>query len=209
MPYFKNNKINILFIHIPKTGGSSVEKYFSVKFNLPLNKNSLMSTEYIKEYADKQEINSSLQHLYYTTIIQYKDFFKLDTNNIKILAIVRNPYHKILSDLFYLKKITIESTKEEVYSSIQVYLRNNYDNHATPQYKFITDEHGKLIENLILLHTESLNEDMKKIGYTDFNIKMNMNPNAVDYDNYLNADSINLINETYSYDFTLLNYIKK
>lgn len=209
MPYFKNNKINLLFIHIPKTGGSSIEKYFSVKFNLPLNKNSLMSTEDIKEYADKKDINSSLQHLYYTTIIKYKDFFKLDTNDIKILAIVRNPYHKILSDLFYLKKITIESTKEEVYLSLQVYLINNYDNHATPQYKFITDENGKLIENLILLHTESLNEDMKKIGYKDFNIKMNMNPNAVDYDNYLNYDSINLINEIYSYDFKLLNYIKK
>ena len=50
---------------------------------------------------------------------------------------------------------------------------------------------------------------MKKLGYTDFNIKMNMNPNTVEYDNYLNSDSINLINETYSYDFKLLNYIKK
>ena len=29
MPYFKNNDVNVLFIHIPKTGGSSMELYFS------------------------------------------------------------------------------------------------------------------------------------------------------------------------------------
>lgn len=209
MPYFKNNKINLLFIHIPKTGGSSVEKYFSVKFNIPLNKKSLMSTEDIREYSDKPEINSSLQHLYFNTIIKYKDFFKLDINNMKILAVIRNPYHKVLSDLFYLKKITIDSSQEEVYSNILIYLKENYDNHTTPQYKFITDENGNLIENLILLHTENLNEEMKKLGYKDFNIKMNMNPNLVDYDSYLNNNSINLINEVYEKDFELLKYIKK
>lgn len=37
MPYFNNNDINILFIHIPKTGGTSLENYFSSKFNIPLN----------------------------------------------------------------------------------------------------------------------------------------------------------------------------
>ena len=209
MPYFKNNKINLLFIHIPKTGGSSLEKYFSVKFNIPLNKKSLMSTEDIREYYDKPEINSSLQHLTYNTINKYKDFFKIDESNIKILAIVRNPYHKVLSDLFYLKKINSNSTKEKVYSSIQVYLNENYDNHTTPQYKFITNENEELIENLLLIHTETLNEDMNKLGYKDFNIKMNMNPNTVDYDKYLNEDSIILINEVYKKDFEILNYNKK
>jgi hypothetical protein len=91
MPYFKNNKINLLFIHIPKTGGSSLEKYFSVKFNIPLNKKSLMSTEDIRDYIDKPEINSSLQHMTYETIIKYNHFFKINFDNIEILTIVRNP----------------------------------------------------------------------------------------------------------------------
>jgi len=96
-----------------------------------------------------------------------------------------------------------------VYSSIQVYVRNNYDNHATPQYKFITVENGKLIENLILLHTESLNEDMKKLGYTDFNIKSNSNKYKIsNYKSYLNSDSIKLINHCYHLDFEYFNYKK-
>ena len=40
MPYYNDDSINLnlLFLHIPKTGGSSVEQYFSNKFNIPLNK---------------------------------------------------------------------------------------------------------------------------------------------------------------------------
>ena len=37
MPYYSNDIINLLFIHIPKTGGSSVEQYFSTKYNIQLN----------------------------------------------------------------------------------------------------------------------------------------------------------------------------
>jgi hypothetical protein len=209
MPYFKNNKINLLFIHIPKTGGSSLEKYFNVKFNIPLNKKSLMSTEDIREFYDKPEINSSLQHLTYNTIIKYKDFFKIDETNLKILAVVRNPYDKVMSDLFYLKKVNISSTKEEVYKNLQVYLKENYDNHITPQYKFITNDDENLIDDIMILHTETLNDDMLKLGYKDFNIKMNMNPNVVNYQDYLNEDSIKLINEIYKKDFEILNYNKK
>lgn len=44
MPYFhntvKNEKVNLLLIHIPKTGGTSSEQYFSKKYNVPLNKPS-------------------------------------------------------------------------------------------------------------------------------------------------------------------------
>ena len=38
---------------------------------------------------------------------------------------------------------------------------------------------------------------------------MNMNPNNVNYDKYLNDDSIKLINENYKKDFEILNYNKK
>lgn len=39
MPYFKNNDVNILLIHIPKTDGTSLERYFKTKFNISLDNN--------------------------------------------------------------------------------------------------------------------------------------------------------------------------
>ena len=44
MPYFHNKDVNLLFIHIPKTGGSSLETYFSKKFNMHLNDSTLFNT---------------------------------------------------------------------------------------------------------------------------------------------------------------------
>jgi len=44
MPYFNNNDVNILFIHIPKTGGTSVEFYLSEKYKIKLDKSSYYTT---------------------------------------------------------------------------------------------------------------------------------------------------------------------
>lgn len=48
MPYFKNDNVNVLFIHIPKTGGTSIENYFSSKFNIKLDKSLYLLTNQLK-----------------------------------------------------------------------------------------------------------------------------------------------------------------
>ena len=70
MPYFKNNEVNILLIHIPKTGGTSLELYFSYKYNIPLNNNSLFN--FLDNTVKKDNnivIKSSLQHVTYQTML--------------------------------------------------------------------------------------------------------------------------------------------
>ena len=210
MPYFKNDNINLLFIHIPKTGGTSLELYFSHKYNITLDNKSLfwfLPAEI--KIMNNIKINSSLQHISYNTIMEYKDFFTIDTNNLIIISIIRNPYDRIISDLFFLKKINIDSSKEEVTNTIKIYLTENIDNHVCPQYLFITDDNKQLIPNIKILHTERLNIDMHNLGYEDFNIKKNCNPHKICYENYLNNDSIKIINEFYDDDFKLFNYDKK
>jgi hypothetical protein len=209
MPYFKNKNVNILFIHIPKTGGSSLENYFSKKFNILLNDKSLyMFLDSNIKTKNNIHIHSSLQHMTLQTIIKYKFFFNINFNKIGIITIVRNPYQRIISDLFFFSKITVNSSTEEVFDIIKTYLVSNLDNHNIPQYMFITDNNKKLFPNIYILHTETLTTDMHKLGYNDFNVHSNTNAVQVNYLNYLNNDSIKLINDFYDYDFVLFNYTK-
>ena len=210
MPYFKNNDVNILFIHIPKTGGSSVEIYFSKKYNIQLNSKSLCT--FIAGETKLNEniiINSSLQHLTYNQIVKYNNVFNIDFNNIKIISIVRNPYKRIISDLFFLNKIKVNTSKEETFNIINEYLLSDkYDNHNIPQHNFVTDDNKQVIKNIHILKNENLINDMKNLGYIDFDIHHNKNLNNVNYYNYLNNKSIEIINEYYHLDFILFNYEK-
>jgi hypothetical protein len=212
MPYFHKDDINLLFIHIPKTGGASLERYFSKKYDIPINLN-MMWGFLPKEEKEQNDIriSSSLQHLTYKSLMKYSEFFKIKSENLKIMSIVRNPYNRIISDLFWCHVITKTSSKEEVYSAISKILSNyrgQYDNHFYPQYTYVSDENDKLIDNIIILRTETLDNDMHKMGYTDFDLHRNKT-SPYNYNDYLNSDSIKIINNFYRKDFELFSYEKK
>ncbi len=209
MPYFYNENINLLFVHIPKTGGTSVEHYFSHKYKIPLNYKSLWSFNI--EDMNKLKSKSSLQHLTLNQIYKYSNekLININFNNLKIITIIRNPYERIISDLLWYSLININSTKKEVFNVINNYIKSTkYDNHNIPQYLFITDENKKIYDNIKIFCTSSLNHDMINEGYSDFNMKVNSNNKNVDYYDYLNKDSINLINSFYHDDFVLFKFNK-
>ena len=199
MPYYKD--INTLFIHIPKTGGTSLENYLQTKSSQTLYSGP---TNNIMPECNLQHI--SLQHQYFCNIWRYRNILGVDFNNIKTITIVRNPYDRIISDLLYFDLIKKDTAPEKVYNAIQNYLkRTDLDNHNVPQYKFIRDVKGNLYKNMIqikIFKTEKLTKELHEYGFTDYKGKSGAN----NYMNYLNKDSISLINKFYQVDFLIFGY---
>lgn len=208
MPYYQTKDTNLLFIHIPKTGGSSVEQFLARHYRLPLNPRHMCG-----RYGSGANIgegfqyNVYLQHQTYQVINKYKQNLHVNFDNIKFLTIVRNPYKKIMSALFFLRMVNVNTNPEQVFETIKSFLvYSKMLNFNTPQYQFLIDENEELIKNLTIIRTESLDKDMIDLGYTKFNYKRRVNRARVDYFKYLNADSIKLINETYAKDFEMFGY---
>jgi hypothetical protein len=204
MPFFR--PLNILFLHIPKTGGTSIEMYLCVKSKITVQTIELFSLE-------KRTIweNHSSQHATYQEIYEKQSELNIDVNQVHIWTVVRNPYERAISDLFFFGCIQFESSQEEVYEKMKEYIQNpsTMDNHKLPQHHFVIDSHGKLIPGLIILKNETLNEDMHKMGYTDFELNLNVtHRNEINYYDYMNSSFIYLINEYYSEDFELFGYEK-
>lgn len=287
MPFFP--KMKVCFIHIPKTGGTSVENYFSNIENKPLGLNTLYyrhtndlaqaidkkrrewnvrlnnfinkeivqlrltasynrdsrkklqmiqnnMAKYTRSIQERMVDNSelkklmlikhkgySLHHFTWNDIRTQKNILfgekiaKLvdeKNNDMTFIASVRNPYDRIISELFFLKKINKTFNQKSVFQVIKQFLndKNHYDNHKTPQYKFVINEKGELIKNLKIVRTESLDSDMEKLGYKSFTNarckNVNTKYNKSKYSNLLNRESIELINNYYAKDFEYFNYSK-
>ena len=209
MPYFHTTDVNILFLHLPKTGGSSITNYFLNKYNLQYGPDKLIT--YVKTYDGVH-----YQHVIYSKIKNHNACFNIDYNNLTLMTCVRNPYNRIISGLFHSGLIKVNTTPEEVFSVLtNDYLLEcnliKYDNHPLPQYMFILDTDGTLLKNVKILYSEHLTHDMQLLGYNDFCVKDNVcrESNVKKYSEYLNDESIKLINTYYAKDFEYFNYEMK
>jgi hypothetical protein len=214
MPYFK--PLNLLYIHVPKTGGMSIEEYFYNKCNIIRGPENISGWYLKTDPKQRFSNNRSLQHLTYQEIIQYQEFFDFnndDNNTTKIISI-RNPYERIISDLFWRKKLqNVDNLNEEfLYELIYnyLYVDTDIDNHRTPQYKYILDNDNNFLKNIKIIKTETLKNDMIQLGYLDFDIFINKNQfdeeKKINYMDLLNKKSKDLIYEFYKRDFEIFEY---
>lgn len=170
---------NFLFIHIPKSGGSSIEKAFmgnhkylnfTIKYIFTESKfsnfmvGSMRNTHWRKFIfwlvgffmCDLTNLwgiyrGKVLQHLTYQEIMSNKKFHQ----NKKLIkfTIIRNPYDRIISAYHFLgRNMTFRHFVYWVYKELDNYYRHNVKPFCVilPQWEFLINERGKIkISNIL------------------------------------------------------------
>ena len=131
MPIFSKANINILFIHIPKSAGSTIEKIGSDmgwKESFSVRGKSLKEIRYCK---------ASLQHLHAKPLESILNLEQFDS----IFTIVRNPFARFKSEYYWQRsqEITDLCVDDWIIDTFEKYRGNSYiyDNHIRPQVEFI------------------------------------------------------------------------
>ena len=109
MPLFRDHKV--LFIHVPKCGGTSMEKAFFEREDgtSGLGKHNLMA-EHKPEWLERKDIKlthqGAKQHLRYSEILKLGIFKSHDDlkNNWTSFSFVRDPWDRFMSAIFFLHR---------------------------------------------------------------------------------------------------------
>ncbi|HUQ36120.1 MAG TPA: sulfotransferase family 2 domain-containing protein [Aestuariivirga sp.] len=203
-----SHKYKCIFVHIPKTGGTSIENCI---WPAPRNREDLWMG-FVSSYRNKYQ-TGGLQHLLARHIRLevggniFNAYFKF--------AIVRNPWDKLVSQYTYLRKrkdlqhylgVTAETTFAQYIEAAAL------SDHVqlTPQVDFVNDENGLSIVDFIG-RFETLKEDAQRI-FSRIGIQNMILPHTQrslrekDYRSYYTAETRDRVAQIYERDIALFKY---
>jgi len=123
MPLITLNSKSLFFVHIPKTGGSSVYS-------------NLQDSGAQIEFIRKRSIAKvSRQHYHIELLERYFPAFK----NYFCFTIIRNPWHRLLSEYVWRTKNVDFKGFEEWFNKSICLPYKNLDNHLRPQSSFVNN----------------------------------------------------------------------
>lgn len=206
MPYFPKTKI--LFVHIPKCGGTSINELLYKTsdielYNGILNNKRIYKTKYPLKKGKKKPNFSQEQH--YTA----KELYNYNIPYNHSFTVVRNPYTRVISMWKYQNKHPdwFNSNIYKVEKDINIFIENLYNlykknklytiRHNCPQTYFIYDNEDKLMVEKVYYLEETTHLFGKKLEIYN-KIRKDDIP--------ITKKSYEYIKEIYSKDFELLGY---
>ena len=208
----------IIFIHIPKCAGQSIENLFLRDLGLNWQERYPLL---LRPKKANEKGPERLAHLYaeeyfkfgYIPKEKYDKFFKF--------SIIRNPVDRILSEINYRripkknsKNINgIESIEEYVSKVIKLNKFSDLHRHISPQIKFLHDsETNKLLVDKVILFDE-LNHEVPKILKKKLKVyrgvpKINSSQNKLWVKEELSTRDLSFLNDFYESDFKFIKNLK-
>lgn len=205
---FTNKNKELKFIHITKTGGTSIEDN-GLKHGIKWGR---FDSQTNNNYDNSKKFLGSIWH-YPFTLLDKKYKQKYDW-----FVVVRNPYDRVLSEFYcpwnrkssYIKNTTNKKEFNDIiYSKIKE--KENGFNTVSfePQFKYV-DNSVKV--NILKLENLKHDFDLLMKNY-NMNVKLDLHTNKGNKKyfnvNDFSPDVINLINKFYDKDFKLFGYKKK
>jgi len=202
MPVFHHYKC--IFVHITKTGGTSIESAFNVPFNDKNENREFMYGDIISEDLKQKKLSSpALQHL---TIMELKELLDPDVfNNYFKFAIVRNPWDRVLSEYFFDRN----AYRKKNPISFEDFVKNLNYFHRYDQMSFISDNEGKILVDYVGKY-ENLKKDFiyicKKIGIKKITLSAVNITRHRHYSTYYTEELREIVGNIYKRDIETFNY---
>ena len=170
-----------IFIHIPKNAGTAIETLFG---------NSSFRIQPPK-HANIHEIKKTFPEIYDS----YSKF-----------TIIRNPYDKMVSWYFYLKRQLGEQHNviefnEWIKDPSKFWHANDPISYLKPQYEWVDD-------TVVLIKYENLDKEFNQFFGKEINLPVVNKSKHDHYLTYYNKESLDIIYDRYKKDFKKYNYKK-
>jgi len=142
MPLFLEK--NLFFIHIPKTGGTSVEKIL-MDHGCSISLISTTGSVFVNGHTPQHITFREIQEL------------GLDKNRFRFFAVIRDPLERIISEYNYLleKRPDISAHFHDFDSFLELFLNPEksslFDNHNLSSVEYITNKQGKIDHRISLV----------------------------------------------------------
>lgn len=159
MPVFLKGERSVLFIHIPKSAGSSIEQ---VGYCNGWNETFSMRG---RELKDLGFFKSTPQHLHLSVL---REIFDLDAFD-NVFTVVRNPFSRIKSEYYWQRAQGLTGVAPDYWlqDTFSRYMENNYlyDNHIRPQVEFLPDTNNSDIFKLEEAGVKSAGDIFNSYGH--------------------------------------------
>ena len=170
-----------IFIHIPKNAGSSIEEYFANgSFKIQPNK-----------HADIHEVKLK---------------FKIIYDNYRKFTIIRNPYDKMVSWYFYLKRnlgenYNIIEFNKWIKDPAKFWHADDPVSYLKPQFEWVDN-------TVEIIKFENINKELNNFFGEIISLSITNKSNRDHYLEHYNKESLNIVYERYKEDFEKFNYKK-